>query len=582
MLESNQKVDVVIPTHKKDLQILEYCIEAAKKKIVNVGRIIVISKERYSENAEWFDEKNFPFSIDLVRDQVGGSAGWYFQQLLKFYAPLIIPDISANVLILDSDTVFFRRIKMVDDEGRPFYNISKDENVLRKDFDQRVADHVKKMLPALATENLPKEFREISGIAHNMVFNGEILRDLFDKVEKHDASGDPFYKIFLKYSDSLHSVSEYQIYFNFLLIFYREKIRIRKLKYKNTADINIKKYRRRLKYHYCSFHSYLRGTRSNSARVKIGNFCKKILEKIFYTEIWNVGIARCNISKFLQLPNQKIEWLSCPKFQTFRADPFGFISKNGEKNIFFEEYSYWSRKGKIASIRLDENLQIFSEKEILNQAHHLSYPYIFYDENQKFALVESYKVKKLTLYKISDDGGLEIVCDLFEGVEIVDPSIVKHDGKWWIFFTKNDQGDGNLHLAFSDNLFSGWQMHVQNPVKINLSSSRSAGEIFSHEGALFRPSQNCSKTYGGSIVINRILTLTKEKYDESEEIEIFANQLGAYPHGLHTISSLGENLTLLDGKKKVFTIYKPLLSVVKIIFKIFRNRQCSPSHSVSS
>jgi hypothetical protein len=224
------------------------------------------------------------------------------------YAPLVIPNISENVMILDSDTVFFRRVRMLDKDGKPFYNISKDENVCRKDFDERVARHAKAMLPELAIENLPKEFQQVSGISHNMMFNREVMCDLFAKVENHDGSGDQFYKIFLKRAEPGHSASEYQIYFNFLLVFYRDKIRIRKLKYKNTADINIRKYQRRFKYHYCSFHSYLRGKRSNSLRVRMGKLCRKILTKLFYLEIWNIGIVRKNISVFLNFPNQKIEW----------------------------------------------------------------------------------------------------------------------------------------------------------------------------------------------------------------------------------------------------------------------------------
>lgn len=572
MSRKNLELDIVIPVHKKDLQILEYCIEAAKKKIVNARRIIVVSKERYTENAEWFDEAKFPFSFDLARQYVGlSSAGWYFQQLLKLYAPLVIPDISENVMILDSDTVFFRRVKMLDEEGRPFYNISKDENVRRKDFDERVANHAKAVLPALAIENLPKEFQEISGISHNMIFNREILRELFAKAEAHDANHDPFYVIFLKHSDHTHSASEYQIYFNYLLVFHREKIRIRKLNYKNTADINIKKYRRRFKYHYCSFHSYLRGTRSDSVRVRAGKLFRKIVTKLFHFEVWNIGIVRKNISDFLTLPNQKIEWLKFPKCCTFRADPFGFISKNGEMNIVFEHYDFLLRRGRIDAMKIDKDLKIISEKNILDNKKHLSYPSIFSDQNQKFALVESYKEKKLTLYKVSDDAGFEVVCDLFTGMEIVDPSIVKFNEKWWLFFTLNNEGNDKLHLAFSDKLTEGWKMHPKNPVKVDKASARPGGEIFSHENVLFRPSQNCTKTYGGSLVLNRILEINEENYSEREEVQLYPNQLGAYPDGLHHIASLGENLTLIDGKKKVFVIYKPLISLLRLFKKILVN-----------
>lgn len=269
--------DVVIPAHEKDIPILNHAIAAARRKIVGVRRIIVVSKARYTDQAEWFDEAQFPFSFDFVKSYAGGSAGWYFQQLLKFYAVFVIPNISENILILDSDTVFFRRTRMFDLQGRALYNISKDKNIERRDFDQRVAEHIRKLLPEIAVEKLPKEFQTVSGISHHMVFNREILRDLFSRVEKHDGSGDEFYKIFLKLADPSHSVAEYQTYFNFILVFHRDKIAIRKLCYKNTADSNVVKYRFRFKYHYCSFHHYLRGTKTNCWKTRLENFFCKIL-----------------------------------------------------------------------------------------------------------------------------------------------------------------------------------------------------------------------------------------------------------------------------------------------------------------
>ena len=269
--------DIVIPAHEKDLPILEFSIDAARKKIAGVRRIIVISKERYTNKAEWFDEALFPFSFSFVQSQVGGVVGWYFQQLLKFYATSTIPNISENILILDSDTVFFRRVRMFDRQDRALYNISKDKNIEHRDFDQRVASHIRKLLPEIAVENLPKEFQAVSGISHHMVFNHKILQDLFQRVEKHDGSGDPFYKIFLKHADCSHSAAEYQTYFNFILVFYRDKMAIRKLNYKNTADSNVAKYRFRFKYHYCSFHSYLRNTKTNCLGTKFQNLLCKIL-----------------------------------------------------------------------------------------------------------------------------------------------------------------------------------------------------------------------------------------------------------------------------------------------------------------
>ncbi len=561
--------DIVIPVHKKDLAILEYCIEAAKTKLVGVRRIITVSKERYTTNAEWFPESAFPFSLDEVRQYVGGSAGWYFQQLLKMYAPIIIDDIAQNVMILDSDTVFFKKTKMFDNTGKPYFNLSKDKKICRQPFDIEVEKHIQKLFPEISRNNLPQEFQAYSGIAHNMMFNRNFMQELFKKVEQYDGSGDKFYKIFLKHSNHEHSASEYQIYFNFLTIFHRDQIVMRKLKYKNTADINIKKYRKRFKYHYCSFHSYLRHKRGTCWKTKTEKFLCNLYKKLFQIEQWNIGVVKCNISQFLTLPNQQIQWLKKPCLNEFRADQFG-VEIKGKKFIFFEKYLYCKRKGEIAALELSDDLKIISQKKILEKNTHLSYPYIFRDEEKNYAVIENHKAREVAIYKVLDDLSLEKIKVIFSNLDVVDPSIVKHEGKFWMFYTLASKGDSELYLAYCDELLGEWKMHKNNPVKVDLSNARPAGAIFSHKQNLYRPAQNCLNSYGASLKINQIVELSEENFAENEEIEITPNQLGAYPDGLHNISSLGENLTLIDGKRKVFVLWKPLIYLCRLVFKISR------------
>ncbi len=554
-----ESIDIIIPTHKKDLQILEYCIAAAKEKVVGVGRVIVISRERYSENAEWFDEKLFPFSMESIQEIIGGTYGWYYQQLLKFYAPLVIPNISENVLVLDSDTVFFRQVEMLDEEGRALCNVTRDNNPNRSDFDQRVAAHTAKILPELALKNLPSEFQNVSGISHMMIFNREILRDLFAKVEKHHGGDEPFYKIFLKLADTIHSASEYQIYFNFLLIYHKEKIRVRKLSFKNTSDINIKKYRSRLKYHYCSFHSYLRGSRSNSARVKLAKLAQNFIRKFFYFEIYNIGISNCLIGEFLNLPNRKINWLKHKKFAISYSNPSGFISATGEKNIFAERKNLITGEMKICTLQLNEKLEIIYEKEILRDHDLLQ----IFDQN--FALVKNHKTSKISLCKVNDGVGFERILDLPENLKINHPSITKHNERWWLFFAKSDGKNNELHLVSSDNLLSGkWETHPNSPTILDVGSNHAAGNIFTYHGTSFRPSKNSNN----SVWLNRIGSLAPEVYAENKEMEIFPDQLGSWPNGTCSITALGDHLTLLSGKKFSFFPLKPLIF-------LFRFRLCN-------
>jgi len=192
----------------------------------------------------------------------------------------------------------------------------------------------------------------------------------------------------------------------------------------------------------------------------------------------------------------------------------------------------------------------------LEKNHHLSYPYIFSHEAKNYALVESHRAKELVLYEVLQDLQLKKIKVIFDNLEVVDPSIIFYENRFWLFFSLANEGDANLYIAYADTLEDVWKMHPKNPVKSDVASARSAGEIFTHNKILYRPAQNCSRSYGAAIMINKIIQLTTEEFEEIEEMEIAPNQLGQYPLGLHNIASLGKNVTIIDGKKRFFVPHK--------------------------
>lgn len=261
-------IDVVIPAHKKDLDILNHCVKSIRRNIKDVRRVIVVSAEKYTDEAEWFDEKKFPFSFQEINSYVNGvRPGWYLQQLCKLYAAFVIPGISDNVLIVDSDTVFFQKVTMFSGAGQPLYNLSKDQNLDQDPFYRQAIEHIGKLLPELNQRTIPAEFRRISGICHHMLLQKKVLEDLFARVEKQAGTGEKFYQIFLRHSKGGLPAAEYNLYFWFILVYYFEQIKIRKLKYKNTADLGMWRYELFKKYHYCSFHSYMRDTSKTHAQI---------------------------------------------------------------------------------------------------------------------------------------------------------------------------------------------------------------------------------------------------------------------------------------------------------------------------
>ena len=253
--ETNQVIDVVIPAHKKDLATLEYAIDGIRRNIKDVRRIIVVSKEKYTNKAEWFDEALYPFSYQEISDLVGGkNVGWNLQQLLKLYAVLVIPNILENVLVVDADTVFYRKVSFFE-EGLPLYNLCKDKDLDKMKFHIETLRHIKKIMPEIA-QNLPKEYDKISGICHHMLFQKHVIKDLMWRIEER--CGEVFYKAFLKSGETCFGVAEYNLYFYFLIACYPQNYKIRILKYKNTAKFFPFLERLRKKYDYCSYHSYMR------------------------------------------------------------------------------------------------------------------------------------------------------------------------------------------------------------------------------------------------------------------------------------------------------------------------------------
>jgi hypothetical protein len=161
---------------------------------------------------------------------------------------------------------------------------------------------------------------------------------------------------------------------------------------------------------------------------------------------------------------------------------------------------------------------------------------------------------RVLLYRKEGEGWRE-VHTLFRGRKVVDPTLFKHDARYWLFYTLQDDGAfGNLklHAHYADDLFGEWRPHVLNPLKCDITSSRPAGHVFHVDGVSYRPAQDCSATYGGALVINHILELTPTRFAEVSVARLTPDPIGPYPDGLHTINAMDGARTVVDGKRFVF------------------------------
>ena len=134
--------------------------------------------------------------------------GWLLQQLIKLYAPLVIPDISPNVLVFDSDVVLLQPMSFMTSVGTPLFTPAVE--LTREYF-----EHAAALLPGLR-----RVHRAFSGIAHHMLFQKPIIEDLFALIEKeHQVEAWKAICRAIRPATVYRSaMSEYEIYFNFVLL----------------------------------------------------------------------------------------------------------------------------------------------------------------------------------------------------------------------------------------------------------------------------------------------------------------------------------------------------------------------------
>ena len=275
----------------------------------------------------------------------------------------------------------------------------------------------------------------------------------------------------------------------------------------------------------------------------------KTLKTPFHRECWNIGLVSKPIAAFLESDwKPEIRWFPQQKHGKYLADPFGVVV---DERVFVlcEEFDRKKRKGRIVSVELGTGGEASSPTVAMELPIHVSYPYLIHDDGNIFCIPETAQAGEIALYK-SDQFPIRwrrvTALVNFAGH---DPTVFQHEGLWWLACTGETSDQySDLFLWYSSRLTGPWAPHPTNPVKRDPRSSRPAGTPFTHKNNLYRPAQDCSRTYGGRIILNQIETLTDRQFKERPVASIEPDPHGPYPYGLHTISAVG-NVSLVDGKR---------------------------------
>jgi hypothetical protein len=226
----NYQYDIVVPVGPNDIEYITLQIEYTKKNIIGYRNIYLVSYDPslQVDGCVTINEDIYPFSKKDIEHYLGKESrqNWYIQQLLKLYSVFIIPGILDRFLVIDSDIFFMKPTTFIDNNEVYFYNTTDEYHI-------PYFEHMKRLLP-----RLNRVYEQHSGISHHMIFDKKYIKSLFDEVEEYHKV--PFWIAFLKCITEYNTsgASEYEIYFNYMLLTYPEKIRIRNLSIVNIRQIN--------------------------------------------------------------------------------------------------------------------------------------------------------------------------------------------------------------------------------------------------------------------------------------------------------------------------------------------------------
>ncbi|WP_447722401.1 glucosamine inositolphosphorylceramide transferase family protein [Edwardsiella tarda] len=294
---------------------------------------------------------------------------------------------------------------------------------------------------------------------------------------------------------------------------------------------------------------------------------KRIFEKIFSCDHWNIGIAILNDK--LRVDEHTVRWFSHNNLADFKADPF-VIEHDGFVYIFYEELYLLSSHGVLRCAVFDKNLNLINDQVIHGFSHlksHLSFPFTFKYHDKIFCIPETHELNRVVLFEAVDFPFYwREVKTLLKDIELVDTIFFELNSKCYLV---GSDLDNKMFFFESDDLFDSWSS-VKFNNESNIVNKRMGGGPIIFEGKLFFVNQECdNKEYGKAIYISEVGCISADNYMETIKYHILPFDR-KYCRGIHTLN-FSENYLVIDGKMKRYSLFMPVKKLI-CKFKTFRRK----------
>jgi hypothetical protein len=225
---------------------------------------------------------------------------------------------------------------------------------------------------------------------------------------------------------------------------------------------------------------------------------------------------------------------------TFYADPFFSDDPPG---LLVEALRARTGLGEI--VLVDDS----GHRRISPEGGHFSYPATIRSEGRQLVLPETASWAPPTLHGFAQ-GALAPVATLdLEPPQLVsDPTLLEHEGRFYLFGNVRGVGSGALFLWSAEDLRGKFTLHPAAPILVSPKGARMGGAFLRAEGRLIRFGQDFRFGYGDGLFAFDVETLTPERYSERCLGAVrFADR-----HGPHTMN-LRRGELLFDWYRDAFS-----------------------------
>lgn len=282
---------------------------------------------------------------------------------------------------------------------------------------------------------------------------------------------------------------------------------------------------------------------------------------------WNIGFIEEGLEDTLKNKCPKIHWVKKRFKDRWFADPFIFDVTEHEIIILAEEYCYEVRRGRIARVVIDRKTYEESEFEIiLDLPTHLSFPFIIRKNDKVYLMPENSASGCTTIYEYNDiSRTIKPIHHLAEE-PFTDATIFKMGGKAYLLTTIfPDPNSHSVHIYSFDYERMKAIKRIET-IEFPIRCGRNAGEVFSIDGQLYRPAQDCTQCYGHGVILQKVTSCDKGWTFENVN-SIYPNTF-RYNQGIHSFNHY-KDLVVVDARGYRNSIIGRLISY---IFKILGRR----------